>query len=171
MNIFVLDKNPIKIPQHYCDIHLRKMIVGYTQLLCTAAQMASDSAIEGFYKITHVNRPCSKWVRGSRANYGWLWELLFYCHTEYELRFKKEHASKRLLMRLGNFLISDCPLPDRFMSVWPQVMPDEFKRSIKYTNSILMIEQAITIKAYRRYYAYKLKDFRKRGICKFTKPL
>ena len=36
MNIFVLDKNPIKAAQQHCDKHVVKMIVESGQMLSTA---------------------------------------------------------------------------------------------------------------------------------------
>ena len=170
MNIFVLDKEPINIPKHYCDVHLRKMILEYTQLLCTAVQTIKDERLDHLYKPTHINHPCSIWVRSSSGNYGWLWELLFYCHQEYEQRFKKIHKSKRLLHPLGNY-IWDCKFPKKDLMPWPQVMPKKFKIPLwdvpGYFPWTINIDN--TIEAYRNYYAYKLKEFRKRGICKFTR--
>ena len=36
MNIFVLDKNPIKAAQQHCDKHVVKMILESAQMLSTA---------------------------------------------------------------------------------------------------------------------------------------
>jgi hypothetical protein len=36
MNIFVLHEDACGIARHYCDLHLRKMMVEHVQLLCSA---------------------------------------------------------------------------------------------------------------------------------------
>ena len=221
MNIFVLDKKPSNIPKHYCDIHLRKMIVEYTQLLCTSIRLLlgtkttitssntgkkytiwllpNETATfeyikgkeqlilsSGLYRQTHINHPCTKWTKKSFDNYTWLWILLFYCHKEYELRFPRIHKSKRLLTPLNNY-IWECEFPNKYLTPWPQVMPDGFQGYSHYCysewdgmeigpeNNEYEIctcydkDFAPCVWAYRRYYASKLKEFRKRGICKFTR--
>lgn len=145
MNIFVLDGDPCNIAKHYCDIHLRKMMVEHVQLLCSA--MPENLAP---YKRTHYNHPCNKWVRESASNWEWLNTLTRSMGREYFNRFSKRHKS--CITREG--ISSWNPykhLPCIGLTPWPQVMPDEFK-------------QEDTIKAYRKYYAAKLKDFRKRGL-------
>lgn len=99
MNIFVLDTDPAKAAQLHCDAHVVKMILETTQILCTVRHMAGKPVPDG-YKPTHQHHPCTKWAAESVANYIWLWTLLFWLHEEYEHRYYKIHASRRLLMPL-----------------------------------------------------------------------
>ena len=147
MNIFALDENPHAIARHYPDIHLRKMLVEYVQLLSNAWP-----ANLSVYKRTHYNHPCSKWARTSRMNYEWLYSLVQSMGYEYLNRFNKSHLSWVKVRQLPRFAPH---LPSQGLTSWPQVMPIEFQG-----------EDAI--KAYRKYYASKIRGFRLRGICKKT---
>lgn len=39
MNVFFLDKDPVIAARLHCDVHVRKMIIEYAQMLCTAHRM------------------------------------------------------------------------------------------------------------------------------------
>lgn len=153
MNIFVLDKNPWKCVKHYCNLHVNKMLLESCQLLCNAFPTGYAP-----YKHTHVNHPCSKWATHSIENFMWLEELAIALSMEYTLRSGKIHKCQQVI----DFIMGE-PIADLFDSsgftCWPQVMPDEFKSSES------------CIKAYRRYYAAKLRDFKKRGLLSFTNTL
>lgn len=62
MNIFVLDTDPATCASYHCDKHVVKMLIEYTQMLCTAINLAGGSAP---YRTTHQNYPCSVWTRQS----------------------------------------------------------------------------------------------------------
>ena len=149
MNIFVLNSNPYKIPKHYCDKHVVKMILETAQLLCSAHEQGTAP-----YKRTHYNHPCSIWARASLNNYRWLCSLGIALGDEYYRRYKKFHKSLEVI----NWCIDNVPqeLESTGLTPFVQCMPDEYKDE----KSVL---------AYRKYYASKLKDFRARGICKFTR--
>lgn len=147
MNIFMIHNDPHAIARHYPDIHLRKMMIEYVQLLSNAWE--PDKAV---YKRTHYNHPSSKWARDSRQNYEWLYSLVHSMGAEYFNRFGKRHLSE---IKLRELPYHAPHLEYKNLTPPPQVMPDEYKEE----DSVI---------AYRRYYAYKLKDFRKRGMCKFT---
>ena len=83
MNIFVLDKDPIKAAQYMCDKHISKMIIESAQLLCTAF----DDGVAP-YKRTHYNHPCAKWVRESKNNFNWLFYHAWGLNMEYQDRYK-----------------------------------------------------------------------------------
>lgn len=97
MNIFVLDTDPRTAAQLHCDTHVVKMILETTQILCTVRHMAGNPVPDG-YKPTHQHHPCTKWAGESIGNHVWLWRLLLWLHEEYEHRYHKVHASKRLLV-------------------------------------------------------------------------
>lgn len=100
MNIFVLDEDPQIAASLHCDVHVVKMILETTQILCTVRHLSGNPVPEG-YKPTHANHPCTKWAMESGGNYLWLWGLLAFLHCEYDRRYAKTHASKRLLAPLN----------------------------------------------------------------------
>ncbi len=68
MNIFILDEDITKSAQAHCDKHVVKMILESAQLLCTAVNYYAGEQVTP-YKSTHMNHPCSIWVRESLANF------------------------------------------------------------------------------------------------------
>ena len=110
MNIFVLDEDPATAAAMHCDVHVVKMILETTQILCTARHLAGNPVPEGC-KPTHANHPCTKWARESEWNYLWLWRLLYRLHGEYEYRYERVHVSKRLLLPLNHGKYFDGPRP------------------------------------------------------------
>ena len=66
MNIFMLDKDPVKAAQYHCDKHVVKMILETGQLLSTAWRMIDGDEFadsRGMYKCTHKNHPSAVWAR------------------------------------------------------------------------------------------------------------
>ena len=109
MNIFVLDRDPIQAAKYHNDIHLRKMIVEYAQLLSTAHRVLDGDAKAdalGMYKTTHKNHPCGIWLRESSGNYMFLYSLFLACIEEYSYRFGKDHATKKLVYALNSVPLS-----------------------------------------------------------------
>lgn len=117
MNIFYLDSNPKTCAQYHVDKHCVKMILEYAQLLSTAHRIldgvehASTSASgrkkkvwklpdhrdSVLYSATHANHPSAIWVRQSRENYVFLWNLFVELCKEYTYRYERTHATERLL--------------------------------------------------------------------------
>ena len=123
MNIFYLDHDPSICAQLHCDKHVVKMIIEYAQLMSTAHQVL-DGPNDNLYKPTHINHPSAIWVRQSKANYDWLFELWTMMLAEYTHRHHKQHACSRLYKDLfvAPRNISDGP----FTEPTP-AMPDEYK--------------------------------------------
>lgn len=176
MNIFVLDADPNECVRHYCDKHVSKMLLETAQLLCSAHHAVYNSIekkgldVSGAreqipYKATHVNHPCAQWTRGSVGNYVWLLNLGFALSGEFYKRFGKMHKSTEVIMWAHKHRVR---LPDGMLTPWPQVMPDEYK--VKFIPSVNN-RYGCAVKAYRKYYAAKLKDFRKRGMAKKARSL
>lgn len=146
MNIFYLDKDPIKAAQMHHDKHIVKMILEYAQILSTAHRVLDgelytelskkrrkvkrwklqDSRENVLYKATHVNHPSTVWARQSQNNYNWLYCLFAYCCEEYTHRYGKVHATAK---KLANILIlSPENIPDGLPLTYPpQCMPDKYK--------------------------------------------
>ena len=96
MNIFCLDKDPVKAAQMMCDKHIVKMLLESAQLMCTAHRELDVSCNimpnidKMLYKSTHKNHPSAKWVRESAYNYIWLYRHWVAMNDEYKLRYNKK---------------------------------------------------------------------------------
>jgi hypothetical protein len=119
MNIFCTDECPKISAQSLDNIRVNKMITESLQMLVTAMRLKGASEedlpcrVDGQpMKISHVNHPCSIWVRESRQNYLWLWEHLKSLTEEFEFRYGKKHHGASQLEKAykGAFLIEDKPI-------------------------------------------------------------
>lgn len=149
MNIFFLSLNPIFCAKYHTDVHVRKMIIEYAQLLCVAHRMLDGILVETthpksgrvrktyimensvyettMYKCTHKNHPCALWARQSSANYKWLYNLFLALCDEYKYRFNKTHLSDTKLRYILSTLPSNIPTkPDYDLSDFPQTYPDNY---------------------------------------------
>lgn len=144
MNIFYLDDDPSVCARYHCDKHVVKMVLETAQMLCTAHHVL-DGPKPGIYKLTHINHPCNKWIRHSRANYFFGYYLYRYLCIEYYNRFRKFHASSKLdyLLNIGPQELKN-DKRDYYIGFTepPQCMPDEYKHED-------------TVTAYRQYYKSK----------------
>lgn len=114
MNIFILDKNPIKAAQQQCDKHVVKMVLESAQMLSTVhrvldgtltripsksgktmvkAWVLPDSRENILYKAVHVGHPCTQWTMESLSNYAWHYDHFEALAIEYEYRYGKKHKS------------------------------------------------------------------------------
>lgn len=118
MNIFVLDEDPFRAAVAHCDVHVVKMILETTQMLCTVRHQAGSPLPNG-YKPTHENHPCTKWAGRSRENWWWTVHLLRHLHGRYEYRYEKTHQSKRLLPSFLEFPAPVGGLATPFVFVGP----------------------------------------------------
>lgn len=138
MNIFYLDKDFKICAKYHCDKHVVKMILESAQLLCNVYDIAP-------YKKTHINHPCSKWVKSSISHYNFLYNLLENLLNEYTKRYKKIHKTYEVF----NWLKNNNPnLKDLGFIDPPQCMPDKYK-------------QKDTVMAYRNYYNFEKSKFAK----------
>ena len=126
MNIFVLATEAEECAAYHCDKHVVKMILEYAQLLSCAHRVLESPIADQVYAQTHVNHPCSIWVRESAGNYQWLFTLFNALCREYTYRYGKVHKTEK---KLGQLLASPPPcLADLGLTPFPQAMPDEYKR-------------------------------------------
>ena len=167
MNIFYLNHEPKVCAEMHLDKHVVKMIIEYAQLMSTAHRMldgtqgvekryvlgslparwrhikvwkhSSESMDKGLMRASHVNHPSNIWVRASKQNYMWLYQMWTHLLAEYTHRYGKHHAcekyAKHLCMPPEN--IADIP----FTEPTP-AMPDIYK----VTND--------SIKSYHNYYIH-----------------
>ena len=61
MNIFYLDRDPVKAAQVQYNKHVVKMILESAQMLCTAHRYYGNENVP--YKSAHINHPSSIWCR------------------------------------------------------------------------------------------------------------
>ena len=124
MNIFVLDEEPRVAAEYHCDNHSVKMVLEMAQMLSTAHRFynATDPR---FYKQTHPNHPCSIWVRESKENYLWAYELFKALSWQYTIRYGKTHLSWKKLK--GVLELPPSSIEKTSMTPFALAMPDEYK--------------------------------------------
>ena len=137
MNIFYLDKDPVKAAKMQYNKHVVKMILESAQMLCTAHHCIMGSDADVPYKSAHKNHPSTIWARQSAQNYAWLYHHMMALGAEYTKRYGKKHLSitkceDKLAILPGGILETGFEQP-------PQCMPDEYK-------------DKCSIKAYWNYY-------------------
>lgn len=128
MNIFVLDKNFQKCAEYHTDKHVVKMILESVQLLSSAVRLFN---IDAGYKLTHINHPCSIWVRESLSNWLWLQSLVEALHKEWQYRFNhiKNHKSYDVMHSLPI-----PPIDDIGLTNFALAMPDIYKKDCPITS-------------------------------------
>ena len=139
MNIFYLDKCPVKAAQVQYNKHVVKMILESAQMLCTAHHCYGDKdQVKNVpYKQAHLNHPSTVWTRRSKSTYMWLYDHMMALGDEYTKRYGKTHLS---ITKCKDFLA----IPPKHIqgNDWcqpPQAMPDEYK-------------DKCSVKAYWNYY-------------------
>ena len=147
MNIFVLDEFPMLAAQYHSDTHVVKMTLESAQLLCTchhALAPIREHPLKHLYRPTHITHPCAKWLRESRTNYEWLYELFRHLADEYKFRYHKDHKSWVDLKRL--------------LAKPPERIPDKSRTPFARAFGVNWVEDLMLagdVDAYRRYYVTK----------------
>jgi hypothetical protein len=100
MNIFYLDQDSKLCAQYHTDRHVVKMILESAQLLCTAVNVLAGSQVTP-YKTTHVNHPCSVWVRESWANFIYTYDLMECLEIEWKVRYRHDNRHKSCIALAG----------------------------------------------------------------------
>ena len=175
MNIFYLHEDAKTSAEMHVDSHASKMIIEYAQLMSTAHRVLDGKQVKRLskknrllttydhpdpqldhtlYKSCHVNHPSGIWVRQSKKNYRWLYEMWTELNTEFMYRYDKNvpHESYRKL----KWALFSPPenMPEGVFTEPLQAMPDDVKNDSSIT-------------AYRDYYIkYKqhLASWKKRGM-------
>lgn len=116
MNLFVLDKDPVKAAQLQCDKHIAgKMCVESAQMLSTAHRLLDgveemrlsasgktntrywrypDPNLESvLYRVAHRAHPCTIWTMQSNNNYNWHYAHFIALCDEYKHRYGKTHLT------------------------------------------------------------------------------
>ena len=130
MNIFVSSECPVECAKFLDTKRVIKMVVETGQILSTAIvysknpeyfidnspknkSLRSMSAVNlGIYKPTHVNHPCSVWVRQTKGNFDWLYAHFEALIAEYTLRTGNSHKTAQIkdLIAQNRHHLPDGPL-------------------------------------------------------------
>jgi hypothetical protein len=126
MNIFFLSANKKECVEMYVDKHVVKMILEYTQILCSVHHICGsvDESYVVPYKLTHKNHPCNVWTRESLSNYVYLVDLALELCKEYTYRYGKIHKSEQYIRKLGEIMPK---IDDIGFTIPARAMPDEYK--------------------------------------------
>lgn len=149
MNIFMLDRDPMRAAQMHCDKHVVKMPLEYAEMLSLAHWHGELSS--GAYKrvgginfpVTtrrHLNHPCSLWARANTANYRMLYELFCATLQEYTLRYGKIHSYEKFANKFSLGCLPEGLKCSRRISPLYQAMPEYCRVPGDH------------VEAYRRYY-------------------
>ena len=126
MNIFYLDKDPIKAAEMSCDKHVVKMILESAQLLSTCHRVQDgqeyyDKTKNGrkikrwrhpnpnveatLYKAGWIKHPSTIWLFESAYNYIWLYRHFMALNEEYKKRYNHtdDHVAVQKLGQLLKF--------------------------------------------------------------------
>jgi len=158
MNIFYLHHDPKICAEMHLDKHCSKMMVEYAQLMSTAHRVLDGKEVtrlnkanrtmktydhprrDGFlYKSCHVNHPSNIWLRQSKENYEWLYEMWCCLHKEFQKRYGEYKYHQSFAKLKG--ILREVPenIPNVPFTQPLQAMPND----VKNTDSIT---------AYRDYY-------------------
>ncbi len=128
----------------HVDKHVCKMVIEYAQLLSTTHRVLDGQMYIGktvnnrnikrwrllderesrLMKPTMMNHPSAIWLRQSRENYIWLYNMWCELQKEFTYRYGKIHATARLIPDLAR-VPDNCPI-GQFTGPTP-AMPDECK--------------------------------------------
>ena len=125
MNIFFLSLNPKVCAIMHCDAHVRKMILEYAQMLCSAHHISGNYKNPKLYKVAFKNNPCTVWTRATSGNYLWLYNLFINLCKEYTHRFGKIHSSQSRLEHCLSFI--PVYIPNGNITKLHQAMPERCK--------------------------------------------
>jgi hypothetical protein len=132
MNLFILDKDPVKAAQLQCDKHVVKMLLESGQMLSTAHRMLDgnvelrpsksgkrevkywvhpDSKLEQvLYRVAHQAHPCTVWTMQSNNNYTWHYIHFVALCNEYKYRYGKTHLTDTKLREVLETLPRNIPV-------------------------------------------------------------
>jgi hypothetical protein len=178
MNLFILFDDPTLAAQAHCDKHVIKMILEACQMLYTAhwttaypqllikskkgldlppalemAPKQKDSEKRA-YTYTHINHPCTKWIRASLENYIFACDLGIALAEEYRYRWHsggRHHACEEHVRWLKE---NPPDLPAIGLTPFAVAMDDQYKTS------------SDPIECYRNYYCTAKKE---RGLLVYTR--
>lgn len=144
MNIFFVDNNPEIAAESLIDIHVNKMIVETAQLLANCyslkeleyAPRTQTGNIRGY---SHINHPCTKWVKESSANFTWLVLHGLKLCREKIYRTDKEHFTYTFI----DWCSQNPPMLPSLCLTTPALAFNQYPEFQDYSNPV---------ESYRKYY-------------------
>lgn len=117
MNIFVLDRDPVKAARYQCNKHIVKMILESATMLSNPFDNKSGINFchinwdtpsskwvldirKTYYKPFRASwskHPCTLWTKASRANYEWHLKFAMETCREYTRRYNKTHRCQHII--------------------------------------------------------------------------
>ena len=147
MNIFAVHSDPNKAAQMLCDKHVVKMPLETAQMLVTSLVQWGLSYSDrprtqsgNRYKCTHHNHPCTVWAGLSQANFRWLCDHGLALCDEYQFRYDRQHACRKVIDHCATFRRQYIRRGDGLLP-FVKAMPDDCKHGK-------------AVSAYRRYYLH-----------------
>jgi hypothetical protein len=135
VNVFAVDRDPVRAARALCDRHVVKMTLETAQILCTAARAIFGQRAP--YRPTHASHPCVAWAAARRANWDWLVSHGLALAAEYERRYGRVHTSRAVIARMAR---RGPPRSSDRRQPFVQAMPEQYRGRD-------------AVAAYRRYYA------------------
>jgi len=148
VNLFILDRNPIKAAEMYCDKHVCKIILESAQMMAMVHWIQGFDVPSELICKSHKNNHVSKWVRQTTGNYEWTGIHAKALCSEYTYRYGKTHKWNSHIDWLAT---SNSCIRDRGMTEFRQAVDDPCR-------------DPDPVLAYRKYYMTT-----KRSICKWDK--
>ena len=125
MNLFVTDPCPCASAVALADKHVVKMPVESAQILSAAIKLHTPGiTYDCLCKPTHIHHPVVKWAAASRANAAWIVRHGVALCDEYQHRYKREHASLRVI-KAAEELLSH--LPDAPATAFMQCVDEDLR--------------------------------------------
>ena len=129
MNIFYLNRDPVKAAQVQYNKHVVKMILESAQMLCTAhhhyTELLSQDDSYIPYKKAHYNHPSTIWCRENSEQYLWLYDHMIALGNEYTKRYKKTHLTIKKCAQILQHPPAGIPMAT--FEEPPQCMPEQYK--------------------------------------------
>ena len=157
MQLFILDRDPEKVPAMLCDVHVRKMCLETAQILSSVIRLQKKKLPPGLPKPYNVNHPVIR-ALDTAQKINWTVQFNSALQREYCRRFGKRHAYfgraeiyRRILFRPGTAILP---------ADWT------FARAFK---DVKITEPDIVL-AYRQYYRHKRKLIRSWHYTKTEPP-
>jgi len=168
MNIFYLHEDPAECAKMHCDKHVVKMCIEYAQLMSTAHRVLdgyqytvlakNNRKIKrwgldnlevdlSLMKASHINHPSNVWLRASKQNYIWLYNMWVCLLKEYTYRYGRNHACEKYMPYL-KLTPMNIPQDAPFFEPAP-AMPDDCK------------VPGDSLQSYHKYYVEKKSSFAK----------
>ncbi|MBR2373549.1 MAG: hypothetical protein IKA87_04895 [Lentisphaeria bacterium] len=155
MQLFILDRDPIKAAGFLCDVHLRKMCLETCQILSSCLTLQNLPPVPGMPKPYNINHPVIRALApGFKLN--WCIAHNTALQLEYRKRFGKKHSFFHLTDEYRKLLYSAGDLPEDW----------SFCRNFKD----ITISTPDIVEAYREYYCFKKKLLSRWSYTNTTEP-